>query len=166
MNNQIFVTKRDGKKELLDLEKIHKVLNWAVDGVTGVSVSMIELRANIQLYDGIPAYDIHEMLINSAAELICEDTPNYTQIAARLINYKLRKEVYGQYEPALLLHTVEENIRLGVYDAEILDLYNADEWAKAEQYIKHERDDNILYDGMAQFRRKYLVQNRATGQYF
>ena len=95
----IKVTKRDGTSQEFDLEKVHKVLEWAIEGIAGVSMSEIELKANIQLYDKIPAYDIHELLIKSAAELISEHTPNYQFVAARLISYTLRKEVYGQYNP-------------------------------------------------------------------
>jgi len=96
---KIDVTKRDGTKQEFDLEKVHQVLEWATVGITGVSISEIELKSNIQLYNNIPAYDIHELLIKSAAELISDHTPNYQFVAARLINYKLRKEVYGNYEP-------------------------------------------------------------------
>ena len=87
----IKVTKRDGTLQEFDLEKVHQVLEWAVADIAGVSMSEIELKANIQLYDKIPAYDIHELLIKSAAELISEHTPNYQFVAARLISYKLRK---------------------------------------------------------------------------
>ena len=97
------VTKRDGYTQPFDLEKVHQVLEWATEGITGVSVSEIELKANIQLYNNIPAYDIHELLIKSAAEHITESTPNYQYVAARLINYKIRKEVYGKYEPCSFL---------------------------------------------------------------
>ena len=97
MNNTtiINVTKRDGTIQNFDLDKVHKVLEWAVEGISGVSMSEIELKSNIQLYDQIPAYNIHELLIKSAAELISEHTPNYQFVAARLISYKLRKEAYG-----------------------------------------------------------------------
>ena len=96
---EINVTKRDGTTQQFDLEKVHKVLEWAVEDITGVSMSEIEIRANIQLYDRIPAYDIHELLIKSASELISDQTPNYQFVAARLISYKIRKEVYGDYQP-------------------------------------------------------------------
>ena len=86
MNQTILVTKRDGHKEPFNLDKVHKVLEWATAGITGVSISEIELKANIQLYDKIPAYSIHELLIKSAAELISEHTPNYQYVAARLVN--------------------------------------------------------------------------------
>ena len=88
-NMTIKVTKRNGDSQEFDLEKVHKVLEWATDGISGVSMSEIELKSNIQLYDKIPAYDIHELLIKSASELISEHTPNYQFVAARLISYKL-----------------------------------------------------------------------------
>lgn len=162
----LHVTKRSGELEALSLEKIHKVLEWACENVTGVSISEIELRANIQLYDGIPADDIHELLIRSSAELISEDTPNYQFVAARLINYKLRKLVYGTYEPPELRSIVEKNVELDLYDPEILQIYTDEEWDLAEKYIRHQRDDTFAYAGMEQFRGKYLVQDRSTGTYY
>ena len=160
--SDILVTKRDGTTEPFQLEKIHKVLEWATDDIAGVSISEIELRSNIQLYDKIPAYDIHELLIKSSAELISDNTPNYQFVAARLINYKLRKEVYGQYEPWIFKHLIEKNVDRGVYDEEILNKYSEEELDILNNHIKHERDNNFTYVGMEQFRGKYLVQDRRT----
>jgi ribonucleoside-diphosphate reductase alpha chain len=137
-------------------------LEWAVEDITGVSMSEIEIKANIQLYDKIPAYDIHELLIKSAAELISEHTPNYQFVAARLISYKLRKEAYGQYKPLPLVDIIKRNINLGVYDNAILNSYSENELNELDAYIKHDRDDNFTYAGMEQFRGKYLVQDRST----
>ena len=164
--SMIHVTKRDGSVQTFDLDKIHKVLEWATEGVTNVSQSEIEIRSNIQLYDKIPAYDIHELLIKSAAELISDYTPNYQFVAARLISYKLRKEVYGQYEPWNLIDVIKANIEKGVYDKSILDYYSEKELQDLNSYIKHDRDDNFTYAGMEQFRGKYLVQDRRTNQCF
>tara|TARA_Y100000114_G_scaffold65677_1_gene60185 strand:- start:983 stop:3295 length:2313 start_codon:yes stop_codon:yes gene_type:complete len=156
----LHVKKRDGSLQLFDLDKVHKVLEWAVEGISGVSMSEIEIKANIQLYDKIPAYDIHELLIKSAAELISEHTPNYQFVAARLISYKLRKEVYGQYEPWSLSELIVENVNREVYDGAIMENYSIDEIDELNRYIKHDRDDNFTYAGMEQFRGKYLVQDR------
>jgi len=162
----INVTKRDGKLEEFDLDKIHKVLFWATEGITGVSVSEIEIKANIQLYDNIPAYDLHELLIKSASELINEHTPNYQFVAARLINYKLRKEVYGGYEPWNLVDLIKHNVEEKIYDEAVLLRYNEKELNEANDYIKHDRDFTFTYAGMEQFRGKYLVQDRSTGKVF
>jgi len=160
------VTKRDGSVQPFDLEKIHQVLEWATEDISGVSMSEIELKANIQLYDKIPAYDIHELLIKSAAELISEHTPNYQFVAARLISYKLRKEVYGDYKPWPLKQLIIENVSRGVYDGGIMEKYSPDEIDELDDYIKHDRDDNFTYAGMEQFRGKYLVQDRRTKEHY
>ena len=159
----IRITKRNGSTEPFQLEKIHRVLEWANEGITGTSISEIELKANLQLYDGIHAYDIHELLIRSAADLISEDSPNYQFVAARLINYKLRKEVYGEYEPLPLLDIIKKNIELGIYAPDILEAYTEEEIQELDSHIKHDRDNNFAYAGMEQFRGKYLSQDRSTG---
>ena len=164
--NTINVTKRDGTIQPFDLEKVHKVLEWAVEDISGVSMSEIELKANIQLYDKIPAYDIHELLIKSTAELISDHTPNYQFVAARLISYKMRKEAYGDYEVPSLWVIINRNIQLGVYDEEVINIYTDEEIQELNDYIKHERDDTFTYAGMEQFRGKYLVQDRRTKQIY
>ena len=163
---KINVTKRDGSLQEFDLEKVHKVLEWACADITGVSISEIELKANIQLYDKIPAYDIHELLIKSSSELITDNTPNYQFVAARLVNYKLRKEVYGDYEPWPLAQLIIENVSRYVYDGAIMENYNRDEIDELDRYIKHERDNLFTYAGMEQFRGKYLVQDRKNKVYY
>ena len=49
------VLKRDGRLEDVDLNKIHRVLTWAAEGLDNVSVSQVELKSHIQLYDGKPS---------------------------------------------------------------------------------------------------------------
>lgn len=164
--SSISVVKRDGKKEEINLEKIHRVVIWACEGLTGVSASEIELRAQLQITDGTATTKIHEMLIKSASELISEDTPNYQYVAARLVNYQLRKEVFGRHQPSTVRHLVEENVRLGLYTPELLEKFDDNDWRKIEKIVKHERDDLIAYAGMEQWRGKYLVKNRVTGRFY
>jgi ribonucleoside-diphosphate reductase alpha chain len=165
-NTPIMVVKRDGQTEVLDLEKIHKVVFWACEDLAGVSPSEIELRAQLQLENGTPTTQIHELLVKSASELISEDTPNYQYVASRLASYQLRKEVYGRYEPWTIKQVVEHNVRAGHYTQELLDNFNDDEWRKIEKIVKHSRDDLIAYAGMEQWRGKYLVKDRVSGQFF
>ena len=160
--HNINVTKRDGKAEPFDVNKIHKVLEWATEGINGVSISEIELKANIQINDGMKTDDIHELLIKSSAELISEQTPNYQYVAARLVNYKLRKQVYGEYEPWSLLTVTTQNVMKGVYDGQVLTEYTEQEFDHLDRHIKHDRDNEFTYVGMEQFRGKYLVQDRLT----
>jgi len=163
---QIMVTKRDGSKEPLDLEKIHRVVFWATEGINGVSPSEVEIKSHIQFYNGIKTSTIQETLIKSAADLITEDTPNYQYVAGRLINHHLRKEVYGDYEPWHLLKLVQYNVDLGFYDSGLLNAYSEDEWNYLNSAIVHKRDENFTYVAMEQWRGKYLVQNRAHKQIF
>jgi ribonucleoside-diphosphate reductase alpha chain len=162
----IQVTKRNGEKETLDLEKLHRVVFWATEGITGVSASEVEIKSHIQFYNGIRTADIQETLIKSAADLISEETPNYQYVAGRLINYHLRKQVYNNYTPWPLLDLVKKNVESGFYDAGLLAAYSTDEWNTLNTYIKHERDENFTYVAMEQWRGKYLVQNRVTGEIF
>ena len=160
------VTKRDGTKEDLNIDKLHKVVMYAVENLTGVSASQVEINSQIQFYDGIASTDIQETLIKSTADLISEETPNYQYVAGRLINYHLRKMVYGEFEPPCLCDIVQKNIDAGFYDAEFVNLYTKDEINVLQSYIKHERDEDLTYAAMEQFRGKYLVQNRATGEIY
>lgn len=162
----IMVEKRNGDKVPLDLEKFHKVVMWACEGINGVSASEIEIRSHIQFYEGIKTKDIQETLIKSAADLISEETPNYQTVAGRLINYTLRKEVYDGYDPVDFLTLIKRNVELGRYDAEILTLYTEDELNELGAYINYSRDEDFTYVAMEQMRGKYLVQNRVTKEYY
>jgi ribonucleoside-diphosphate reductase alpha chain len=165
-STSIMVLKRNGVLEPLDLEKMHKVVFWATRGIENVSASEVEIRSQIQFYNGIKTSDVQETLIKSAADLISEETPNYQYVAGRLINYHLRKEVYKSYSPSSLLELVNKNVAKGFYDAQILEAYSEAEWFELDSYIKHERDENFAYVAMEQWRGKYLIQNRVTGEIF
>jgi ribonucleoside-diphosphate reductase alpha chain len=162
----IQVTKRDGSKKPLDIDKLHKVVFHACEGITGVSPSEVEIKSQIQFYNGITTKEIQETLIKAAADLIDEDTPNYQFVGGRLINYALRKEVYGEYTPCTVKELVERNTATGFYDSELLDAYDDEEWARIDSFVKHDRDENLTYVAMEQLRGKYLVQNRVSGEIF
>lgn len=157
----INVTKRNGAKEALDLDKIHQILFFACEGLTGVSVSEIEMRSQLQFFEGMSTKTIHDILITAASELISEDTPNYQYVAGRLINYSLRKQVYGDYEPIKFLTHVQNLVAIGKYDDEILKKYTTHELEELGRYIKHKRDEKFTFVAMKQWEGKYLVQNRA-----
>ena len=166
MSKEILILKRDGRKEHLDLDKLHKVAFYACEGITGVSPSEVEIKSHIQFYNGITSTDIQETLIKSAADLISEETPNYQYVAGRLVNYHLRKQVYNDFAPHKLIDVINRNIARGFYDAGILDAYTEQEIEILDTYIDHNRDNNLTYAAMEQFRGKYLCQNRATGEIF
>ena len=159
---QIHVLKRGGNKEPLDIEKLHQVVFWATEGITGVSASEVEIKSHLQFYNGIPTAKIQETLIKSAADLINEETPNYQYVAGRLICYHLRKQVYGDFAPCAVHELVKKNVARGFYDPGLLTAYDDDEWARINTFIRHDRDESLTYAAMEQFRGKYLVQNRVT----
>jgi len=160
------VRKRSGELENIDIDKLHKVVQYACEGTSGVSPSEVEINSQIQLYNGIKSSDIQETLIKSAADLISEETPNYQYVAGRLINYHLRKAVYGEFPPPSIFNIVTKNVELGFYDSEILSLYSQSEFDEIDKMIKHDRDEVLTYAAMEQFRGKYLCQNRATGEIY
>lgn len=160
------VTKRDGRLEPLNLEKFHRVVSWACEDLSGVSASEIEIRSQVQFYDKIKTVNIQETLIKAASELISEEAPNYQYAASRLINYNLRKEVYGQPEPCSLYEHYDHVAKAGYYSDEIGQYYIQSDFDWLNRQLDHDRDFSIAYAGMEQFRGKYLVKNRVTGQFY
>jgi ribonucleoside-diphosphate reductase alpha chain len=171
MSNKITVQKRSGTIESLNLDKIHKMVDEACEGLAGVSASQVEMNSGIQFYCGITTEEIQEILIRSASDLISLDNPNYQFVAARLLLFSLRKQVFNKniwkegmpsiYDVALYNSTV-----LKVYDEEILDKYTDEEWVKINGWVDHDRDYLFSYAGLRQIVDKYLVQDRSGGDIF
>jgi len=160
------IQKRDGRLEPLQLEKIHKVLDWAQTGLKKVSVSEVELKAKIQFYDGMTTSEIHEMLIRSAADLISEEQPDYQYFAARLTIFHLRKQAFGQFEPPHVFDLVTRLVSEKRYDPILLEAYSKQDWDELNNTLDHNRDLNFAYAGVKQLQGKYLVQDRVTGKIF
>ena len=162
----IKVTKRDGRLENIDLDKIHRVVTWAAEGLQNVSVSQVELKSHIQFYNGIRTDDIHETIIKAAADLISQDTPDYQYLAARLAIFHLRKIAYGEFEPPHLYDHVKKLTEAGKYDRHIIADYSREEFDELNAYIDHSRDMTFSYAAVKQLEGKYLVQNRVTRQIY
>ena len=167
----ITVQKRDGSTEPLNLDKVHKMVEEACNDLSGVSASQVEMNSGIQFEDGITTEAIQEILIRSASDLITLDNPNYQFVAARLLLFGLRKQVFHKnvwkegmpsvYDVALYNATVNK-----VYDEDILDKYSDEEWVKVNSWIDHDRDYLFTYAGLRQVTDKYLVQDRSSGETF
>ncbi|QIZ76618.1 class 1a ribonucleoside-diphosphate reductase subunit alpha [Ferrimonas lipolytica] len=166
MNGNLLVTKRNGTKESIDLEKIHRVITWAAKDLHNVSVSQVELAAHIHFFDGIETEAIHETIIKAAADLISEETPDYQYLAARLAVFHLRKKAYGQFEPPHLYDHVTKMAEAGLYDQHLLADYSRDELNELNEHLDHWRDMDFSYAAVKQLEGKYLVQNRVTGQIY
>ncbi len=166
MNKNLFVTKRNGKRENIDLDKIHRVITWAAEGLNNVSVSQVELNSHIQFYDGIRTDDIHETIIKAAADLISEESPDYQYLAARLAVFHLRKKAYKRFTPPSVFEHVSKMCSKGKYDAHLLEDYTKQEFEEMDKFIDHNRDLNFSYAAVKQLEGKYLIQNRVTGEIF
>jgi ribonucleoside-diphosphate reductase alpha chain len=168
----INVIKRDGTKVPLNISKIQRQVAHACKGIDGVSPSMIEIKAQIELHDGMSTKTIDELLLNAMVNLIDEsenpeiNNVNYQYVAGRQRVSMLRKEVYGNYEPPKLYSIVKKNTEAGMYTSELLDWYTEDEWNIIDLFIDHDKDETYTYAAIAQLTEKYLVQNRATGQVY
>lgn len=166
MQQDLMVRKRNGQRESIDLEKIHRVVIWAAEGLDQVSPSEVELKAHLQFYDDIKTADIHETLIKSAADLISETAPDYQYLAARLAIFHLRKRAFGSFEPPHLFDHVAGMVEAGRYDKHLLEDYSREDFEELNRHLDHSRDMNFSYAAVKQLEGKYLVQNRVTGEIF
>ena len=164
-SDNLSVRKRNGRgKEALDIEKIHSMVGFATENITGVSASHVEMNSGIQFFDGISTEDIQQILIKSANDLISLEHPNYQYVAARLLLFSLRKKLFHKlWEHPTLLEQINKCVELGVYDKGILDNYTPAEIDRLNGFIDHERDYNFTYAGLRQVMDKYLVQDRTSG---
>ena len=168
----IAVVKRDGTRVPLDISKIQRQVAYDCKGIDGVSPSMIEIKAQLELHDGISTETIDELLLKAMVDLIDEtenpeiNNVNYQYVAGRQKVSMLRKSVYGNYTPPPLYDIVVKNINLGMYTPELLEWYTKEEWNIIDLFIDHDKDENYTYAAIAQLAEKYLVQNRATGQIY
>ena len=167
----MLVVKSDGSKVNIDLDKIHKMVHKACKGIAGVSESLVEMNSGLQFYDGITTKDIQQILVKSASDLISLEHPNYQFVAARLLLYRIQKQVFNTkwkdseiYPP--LYDIIERNIDKNVYDKSILEMYTKEEIEQCDRYIKHSRDITFTYAGLQQIVDKYLVQDRSNGEVF
>jgi len=171
MNSEIRVVKSDGTKVVIDLDKIHKMVEKSCRGITGVSESLVEMNSGLQFFDGITTKEIQKILIKSASDLISLESPNYQFVAARLLLFAIQKQVFNtKWKDAEIYPTlkeiIERNIESGVYNPDILNAYNEAELKKLNSYLRHSRDFEFTYAGLQQIVDKYLVQDRSSGAIF
>ena len=167
MSNGTTVVKRSGNTENLDLNKLHIMVDEACRDLAGVSASQVEMKSGIQFYDGITTAEVQEILIRSASDLIDLEHPNYQFVAARLLLFSIRKQIFGRmHESPNLLEHVKKCVDSKVYDEEILNAYSEEEFEKLQSFIDHSRDYLFTYAGLRQVVDKYLVQDRSNGDLY
>jgi len=165
---EINVVKRGTRgKEPLNIDKIHDMVEYAVEDIKGVSSSQVEMTSGLQFYDGMTTDEIQQILIKSAADLISLENPNYQYVAARLLLYSLRKTVIDKlWDHPHIYNHVQKCVEKGVYDKQILDWYDKKDFDRMENWINHERDYTFTYAGLRQVIDKYLVQDRSSGDIY
>ena len=164
MSNGIKVIKRDGAEEPINLEKVHKMVEFACEGLAGVAASQVEMNSGLQFFDGIKTSEVQDILVKSASDLIELDHPNYQFVAARLLLFGLEKAVHGHPDtPPPITEHIERCIKAGVYDPGIATKYTPEEWVEIDSYIDYDRDYLFTYAGLRQVVDKYLVQDRSSG---
>tara|TARA_B100000287_G_scaffold432493_1_gene491967 strand:- start:170 stop:2500 length:2331 start_codon:yes stop_codon:yes gene_type:complete len=170
-DNEASVLKRDGHIEAINLDKVHRMVEAACKDIAGVSESAVEMNSGLQFYDGITTTEIQNILIKSASDLISLESPNYQYVAARLLLFQVRKIVFNTkwkdskiYPP--LKDIIIRNINYGVYDENLINYYDDEEWDKLDSFMKHDRDLLFTYAGLRQVVDKYLVQDRSSGKLF
>jgi ribonucleoside-diphosphate reductase alpha chain len=164
--DDISVQKRNGKVESFNIDKIHKMVERACEGLSGVSVSDIEMQAHLSFFNGMSTTDIHRSLTKAAADLISENSPNYQYVAGRLLNYDIRKSAWGGMNPPRLYDHVKRMIETGYYSEDVLSYYTEEEWDKLDGYIDHDRDLNMVHIGVTEYLTKYAVRDRSLKQVF
>ena len=161
------VSKRNGHLEEYSVEKIHKVVEWAIGDLNNVSLSEIEMNANLSLRDKISTEEIHQILIKSANDLVSTTHPNYQYVASRLLNMSLRKDLWESYDQPPTLHEhISNNVDASVYDRELLKKWTKEDLDIFDTYLDHDRDYVFTYGGLQQMVDKYLVKNRISGQLY
>ena len=168
MADNISVKKRNGRgNEPLNIDKIHDMMEYACEDISGVSASQVEMNSGLQFYDGITTDEIQQILIKSASDLISLENPNYTYVAARLLLYSLRKKLFGKlWDHPHFADQVKSCVDAKVYDSDIFDNYERKDFDRMELWLKHDRDYDFTYAGLRQVIDKYLVQDRSTDQIF
>jgi len=156
------VIKRNGSSEKLNVDKINAVVNWACEGLVA-NPSDVIMNAKIKIYDGIKSTKIHEILVNSAYDLISGRTPDYQYVAGRLLNFYTRKQVFGVFRDEDMPHildVVKSNTAIGLYDTALEDKYTTEEWNKINSMIDHSADGKLEHAAYKKMTDTYLAKNR------
>lgn len=169
----MYILKRNGKKEALDISKIRIAISFACDGID-VDPMELELDAQIQFRDGITTKEIQQLLIRTAAEKISPQTPQWQYVAARLLLYDLYKEVghirgykvkdkingkYKPYNPESFYKLVKNYAERGIYGNYLLEEYTEEDFNTLAKYIEPGRDLLFNYTGIKVLTDRYLVRD-------
>ena len=159
------VKKRNGELEDFSAEKLNEVVMWACKDLEA-NPSDIVMNAKLQLYNGIKTSKIHEVLVNSSANLINIKNSDYQWSTSRLLSFFTRKQLFGVFKDEdmpSIKEVFRKNVKLGFYDPQIIKKFTDDELEQIEKIINHGNDNLLTYASYKKMLDSYVVKNRVTG---
>jgi ribonucleoside-diphosphate reductase alpha chain len=165
----IYVTKRDGRSEQYDADKI----NQAIEDITSDLdqeipwVTQIASELELTLFDGITTQQLDEAIIQVALQNI-KDDPTFDKVATRLFLKSLYKKVFGKYsnkEQLKALHSehFEKTIRLGVEQKLMDERFVIDglfDFKALSEALEPANDELFKYIGIVTFMNRYALKDR------
>ena len=153
----ITIIKRNGRTEPLDITKIQKYTSAAIEGLSNVSQSELEVDAQIQFRDGITSQEIQQTLIKTAVDKIDIDAPNWTFVASRLFMFNLYHQVNSFTGYCSLEKYFKRGEKAGRLLLGLSDMYDLN---RLEKHIKPERDMLFNYLGVKTLYDRYLIKDK------
>lgn len=166
---QIHLTKRDGQKELLDPAALLRAIKVHCHGLEDVDPDFIANKVLRGLYNGVATEEVDNLLIQNTAMLI-GDEPQYSKLAARLLNTLINDEV-KKHGITNFSQSIEYGHTVGLLSDSVLALVqnNRD---RLNQAISEEQSDRFEYFGLRTVHDRYLLKDPTkrtvfeTPQYF
>src|SRR6476469_5651828 len=150
------VKKRNGALEPVDINKIVRAISRCVTNMPNVDVMRIATKTISGLYDGATTQELDKLSIQTAASLIFEE-PEYSRVAARLLNQYVEKEVRNQE-----IHSFSQSIAFGVKEGLIgsrVANFVIENSRKLNDAIDQTRNDRFEFFGLRTLYDRYLLKN-------
>ena len=165
---KINITKTDGSKVPLDVERVASLINDACEGLEEVSVKEVLDEALKNLYDGVSISDMRTSLVMSARTKV-EKEPNYSFVTARILMDQIRNEALGflgvseestyhemeKHYPTAFKAYIDKGIELDILNPELKE-FDLDKLADA---IDYERDNQFTYLGLQTLYDRYFIHS-------
>jgi ribonucleoside-diphosphate reductase alpha chain len=154
----MYVTKRNGERQLKDQTKIDRQIDWSCEGIEGVTAEKLKSEMRLSLHDGIATADINKAIIVGAAGMISVEAPNWTYVASRMVLQEAYKVVtggevnYPHFEDYL-----SRNITEGTFDGRLVSMFDIKVLGDA---IVPARDMDYDYLGALTVVDRYLNKNK------
>lgn len=157
------VTKRDGSREPVNVNKIVDAVRRCAAGLNAVDPLRVATKAISGLYDGASTQELDNLCIQTAALLIAEE-PEYSRLAARLLSAYVDEEVRLQeirsFSDAVLLGS-----HAGLISQDVARFVETNGTA-LNAAIDPARDDHFEYFGLRVLYDRYLLKNPETRHVF